>query len=283
MKMPTRVLGKTHTEISIVGFGGVALMNASPADAQRWVAEAYESGVNYFDVAPSYGNAEELLGPAIRPFRDRVFLACKTTKRDRDSAWQELQNSLSQLGTDRLDLYQMHGLGKDEVQAALGEGGAVEAFLRARKEGLVRFLGFSSHSPEAALAAMSAFDFDTILFPVNFVLHFSSKFEDAVLAEARRRKMGILAIKALARRRWPQGADRSAYPNCWYQPIDDPATARLALSWCFSRGVAAAVPPGDHRLVRMAIDLAPHSTSLSPEDEKRLEEIAAGLPPIFPK
>jgi len=282
-EMPRRPLGSTGEMLSIVGFGGVAVMNADPNDVRRWVADAVAAGVNYFDVAPSYGNAEELLGPALAPFRKDVFLACKTTRRDRESAWQELQGSLKRLGTDRVDLYQMHGLGDEEVEQALGPGGALEAFLKARQEGRARFLGFSSHSPKAALAAISSGLFDTVLFPVNFVLHFSSQFEVPVVAEARRRGMGILAIKALARRRWPQGVDRSTYRNCWYQPVDDRETASLALSWALEQGVTAVVPPGDISLVKMAIELAPLCGPLTEQERRRLAEIAAHLPPIFPK
>ena len=281
--IPKRTLGKTGVELSVLAMGGIVVMNATAENAEKWVAEAIAAGVNYVDIAPSYGNAEQMMGPALKPFRKDVFLACKTTKRDRDAAWEELQGSLGRLQTDHVDLYQMHGLDEAEVGHALGPGGAVEAFLRAKKEGLTRFIGFSSHSPQAALAAMAAFDFDTVLFPINFVLHHASGFEAPVIAEAKRRGMGILALKSLAKRRWPEGADRSKHKNCWYQPIDDLELGRLALSWAYDQGITAAVPPGDPTIFHMALGLAPDCKPLTPAEQASLAELAKTLPPLFPK
>ena len=284
---PKRPLGKTGCELSIIGFGGIVVQNAAPEHAKAVVAEAFEKGINYFDVAPSYGNAEIKLGPALKPYRDRVFLACKTGKRDKAGAKEELDNSLKTLQTDHFDLYQMHALIdiEKDVKAALSKNGAIQTFLEARKAGIIRFIGFSAHSPQAALTAMREFDFDTILYPVNFCTHFHSKFEQEVLAEAKKRNMGILALKAMAKQKWQneQSPQREAYQKCWYEPIDDPELARLALSWTLSQGITAAVSPGEEKLFRMALELAPTCKKITAGEITQLESIAKSLQPILPE
>src|SRR5437870_10594780 len=175
--MERRPLGTTGEELSMIGFGGILVMNVDPAEAGRLVAEAIDRGINYFDVAPSYGNAEERLGPALAPYRDRVFLACKSGKRDKAEAARELRESLQRMQTDHFDLYQLHALtSMEEMEQALGPGGAMEAFREARDAGLIRYIGFSAHSVETALAAMDRFAFASILFPTNFVLFYQANF-----------------------------------------------------------------------------------------------------------
>ena len=280
--LPKRLLGKTGERVSAVGFGGIVVMNATDEQARLAVEDAVARGVNYFDVAPSYGDAEQRLGPALAPYRDQVFLACKTTKRDRGGAEEELTASLSRLKTDHVDLYQMHAISdvEKDVKRALAAHGAIQAFESARKAGKVRYLGFSAHTPQAALAAMKAFDFDTIMYPVNFVCHFDSSFEVEVLAEAKKRKMGIIAIKAIAKQKRQEGAPRK-YPKCWYEPIDDPELARLALGWSLAQGISVAIPPGEEELFRLASEAALQAKAPTEEEIVQLREIASGLDPIF--
>ncbi len=157
----------------------------------------------------------------------------------------------------------------------------MEAFLEAKRQGVIRYIGFTAHSPQAALAAMREFDFDTIMYPINFVCHFADGFEVEVLAEANRRHMGIICIKSLARHRWQDGADRTAYPNCWYEPIDDPELARLALGWSLARGVTTLIPPGDPKLSRLAISLAGVARAPGDAELDRLKQVALTTEPIF--
>jgi aryl-alcohol dehydrogenase-like predicted oxidoreductase len=281
-KFPRRTFGKTGEQVSIIAFGGIVVMNAEPAHAAKVVAEAVEKGINYFDVAPQYGDAQEKLGPALKPYRDGVFLACKTLRRDREGAVQELHDSLKKLETDRFDLYQLHAITdvEKDVKAALGKGGAMEAILEARKQGLIRYIGFSAHSPQAALAAMREFDFDTIMYPVSFVCHYNSGFEVEVLAEAKRRNMGIIGIKALAKQRW-QGKEDERWPKCWYEPISERELARKSLSWTLAQGVATAVPPGEESLYRLAVALAPDCQKPTVDELSELEQIASKCKAIF--
>jgi aryl-alcohol dehydrogenase-like predicted oxidoreductase len=160
-----RPLGKTGEHLSIIGFGGILVMNEEANAADNIVAEAVDRGINYFDVAPSYGNAQERLGLALKPYRDKSFLACKTDGRLKEDSHTDLENSLRLLQTDHLDLYQFHALTKmTDLDKVLGPGGAIETFEAAKKEGKIRYIGFSVHSVETALAALDRYDFDTVLF-----------------------------------------------------------------------------------------------------------------------
>src|SRR5210317_1837909 len=164
-KIEKRALGKTGEMLSMIGFGGIVVDKATTEQAASRVKEAIDFGINYFDVAPSYGNAEEMLGPALEPYRKDVFLACKTGERKKEGARRELEQSLKYLRTDHFDLYQLHSVTSlEDVDTIFSKGGAMETFLEARDEGKVRLLGFSAHSVEAAMALMDRFDFDTILF-----------------------------------------------------------------------------------------------------------------------
>src|SRR4051794_17829907 len=217
--MERRPLGTTGEELSIIGFGGIVVMNAEPSEARERVAEAVDRGVNYFDVAPSYGNAEERLGPALEPYRNRVFLACKTQKRTKQDAAAELRDSLQRMRTDHFDLYQLHAMTtREDLDTATGPGGALEACVQAREQGLIRHIGFSAHNVDVALALMDRFDFASVLFPLNWMEYFNAGFGPQVVEKAARKGVGRLALKAMARQKWPEGADREAYPKCWYEP-----------------------------------------------------------------
>lgn len=279
--MQRRVLGKTGEQLSIIGFGGIAVSGVEQLEADALVQEAIDRGVNYFDVAPSYGNAEERLGPALEQFRKDVFLACKTTKRDKEGAATELEQSLKNLRTDHLDLYQLHAMTTEEdLQKAMGPGGAIETFVEARKKGLVRYIGFSAHSAEVALALMDQFDFDTILFPVNWVCYFNANFGPQVIARAKEKGMGRLALKAMARTTRKKG-EKKEYPKCWYKPVTDPEESVLAVKFTLSEPVTAAVTPGDPRLLRRAMDIADEFQPLTDAERDDLKKRAEGLEPIF--
>lgn len=284
--LPRRPFGRGDVKLSVIGFGGIVVMKVEPDHAARTVARAVEAGINYFDVAPTYGNAEERLGPALEPFRKDCFLACKTTCRDAAGARGELKRSLERLRTDHVDLYQLHGLAdmKDDVDAVFTRGGAMEAVVEARKAGLVRHVGFSAHTQETALAAMDRYDFDSLMFPVNFVAMIKTGFGREVLDQALRKGVTVMALKALARGPWPKDApERREYPRCWYQPITDRHQADLALRFTLSQPVAAALSPGEERLLWLAVELATDLRPVTDEDMVRCRSLANGLVPIFPK
>ena len=281
--IPKRWLGKTAEELSIIALGGVAVMDTEQSFANNLVAEAFDRGINYFDVAPEYGDAQQRLGPALEPYRQRSFLACKTLMRDKEGAAKELDDSLRKLRTDHVDLYQFHAVTKKEdVEKIFGPRGAMETFQAARQAGKVRFIGFSAHSVENALDMLRRYDFDTILFPINFVLFSQADFGPQVLKRAQEKGMGILALKAMAKGQWAKNQkEHHPFPKCWYEPSQLPEEATLALRWTLSKPVTAAVPPGEEKYFRLAMDVAQHFEPLRDEEEKTLMARAAGVAPIF--
>jgi aryl-alcohol dehydrogenase-like predicted oxidoreductase len=274
---------RDDVSLSILGLGGMLLVGMEQDSANRIVADALARGVNYFDVAPFYGDgeAERKMGEALASHRKRVFLACKTLERSADGVRTELENSLRQLQTDHFDLYQFHAVSDmDEVEEIFSPGGAMEAFLEARKKGKIRYIGFSAHAVEAALGMLDRFRFDSILFPVNYICYARGSFGPQVIAKAKEQNVARLAIKAMAHGPWRRDEKRK-YPNCWYRPIEDREMARQALRFTLSEGVTAAVPPGDIRLFRMALDLAPDLTPLKSDEREKLLASTKGLKPLM--
>lgn len=278
-----RTLGKTGEKLSIIGFGGIVVMNAKPNAANNIVAEAFDRGINYFDVAPSYGNAQERLGPALKPYRDKSFLACKTDGRMKDDSRKELEDSLRQLETDHFDLYQFHALTKmTDLDKVLGPGGAMETFEAAKKEGKIRYIGFSVHSAETAVAALERYPFDTILFPLNWVLYTQAGFGPQIMKKAQEKGVGILCLKAMAKTVWPEPEKKNhPEPKCWYEPAPLPTEASLALRWTLGHPITSAIPPGDERYFRLAMDVAQRYKPIGPDEEQALLSWAKGVEPIF--
>jgi len=278
-----RRLYKDGVRLSIIGYGGIVVVGQEQKDADRSVAQAVDEGVNYFDVAPSYGKgeAEEKLGPALKPYRKSVFLACKTQKRDAEGAREELERSLKRLHTDSFDLYQFHAVSSmEDVEKILAPGGAAETFLKAKKEGKIRYLGFSAHNAQAAIALMDRFPVDSILFPVNFIAYSQGNFGPQMLEHAKKKGVARLALKAMAQTRWQKGEQRT-YRKTWYRPLDQPAMVEKALRFTLSEDVTSAIPPGEEKLFRMAIDAARRFKPLSAAERNALLASAAGIEPIF--
>ncbi len=276
-----RQLGQTGEKLSIVGFGGIVVKGEEQTVANDYVARAFDAGINYYDVAPTYGNAEDRLGPALKPYRKDCFLACKTNKRDRDDAGKELVDSLKKCQTDFFDLYQLHALTTvKDVETAFGPNGAMETLVKAKKEGKVRFLGFSAHSEAAALLAMEKYDFDSILFPINFVCWFQGHFGPKVVKKAQEKNMGILALKALALTTRKKDVENPC-KKCWYIPNTDAEMQDLALRFTLSQGVTAAIPPGGPPFFWRAVELAADVPGIRSKETERLEKYASGLDPLF--
>lgn len=281
--MEQRQLGRFDIKVSVIGFGGIVVSQRPQAEADRAVAQAFDRGVTYYDVAPTYGDAEQRLGPALKPYRDRVVLACKTTQRTAAEARRELEQSLRNLQTDHFDIYQMHALTTDQdVETALGAGGAIETFLEAKRKGQARLIGFSAHSEAAALRAIESGHFDTVLFPLNYLIFERGHFGPHLLDAANQRGMGVLAIKAMARGKVQEGQPKP-YAKCWYEPEDRPEVARLLLRYTLSLpGVAAALPPAEPKLFELALDLASQGLEpFDPADRPTLEAALEAAQPLF--
>ena len=280
-KIEKRALGKTGEMLSMIGFGGIVVDKATTEQAASRVKEAIDFGINYFDVAPSYGNAEEMLGPALEPYRKDVFLACKTQERQKDGARMELEQSLKYLRTDYFDLYQLHAVTSlEDVDTIFAKDGALETFVKAKEEGLVKYLGFSAHSVEAAMALMERFYFDTILFPFNFAAWYNGNFGPQVMEEAKKQNMGILALKAMAWRRWEEGEERNI-DKTWYKPLVEKDRAREGLRFTLSHPVTAAIPPGHEDLFSMALRLATDFKPMDKDEVMAIKKKAMETDPIF--
>lgn len=279
--MEKREYGKSKELLSIIGFGGILVTNETQENANNYVARAIDRGVNYFDVAPSYGNAEERLGPALKGKRNKIFLACKTEKRAADEAQKALENSMKVLGTDVFDLYQLHGLtSAEEAKKVLAPGGALETIIKAREKGYVRNIGFSTHSEEAAEILMDEFDFDSVLFPLNWVNIFNSGFGKAIIDKALSKNVTMLALKAMAKTKWEENQERT-YQKCWYVPEEDEKTAKTALRYTLSKPICAAITPGYMKFFEWGLDVGDNYSPVTNEEEAYLKDKSTGLKPIF--
>jgi aryl-alcohol dehydrogenase-like predicted oxidoreductase len=267
--MPRRPFQKGDN-LSIIGFGGIVVIRHEQSEADRIVARSFERGINYYDVAPSYGDGE-------------AEITCKTLERSAAGATAELEQSLRRLKTDWFDLYQFHAVSSmTDVERILAPGGAAEAFVKAHQAGKVRYLGFSAHDSEAALALMERMPLDSVLFPVNFAAWSQADFGPNVLARAKEKGLARLALKAMAKGRWKRGADRGAWSRTWYEPVADKEFAPLALRWTLSQDITSAIPPGDVRLYEMALNFAAAFQPVSAAEREKLFASAPGVTPIFP-
>jgi len=279
--VPRRKLGRNKDELSIIGFGGIMLNNNSQEFANENIAKAFDNGVNYYDVAPSYGNAIDKMGPALKPYRNKCFLACKTTKRDKLGAQTELNESLQKLNTDHFDVYQIHALTSvDDVNKAFGPDGAMETFLQAKRDGKVRLIGFSAHSVDAALRAMELYDFDTVLFPFNFVCWNAGNFGPQVIEKAKQTNKGLLALKSMALTTLKKGENK-VFPNCWYRPVMDDETLSMAFRYTLSLDITAAVSPGEAQLFWKGVEIAKRFKPINETEKEKLLALAKVTEPVF--
>jgi len=257
--MEYRRLGRVEHQSSVLAYGGAALGAVDQDTADRSIQQALDAGINHFDFAASYGDAELRLGPWMSRIRDDILLATKTGDRDAEGAWASINRSLERLQTDHLDLIQLHAVGDlEQLDLALGKGGAIEAAVRAQDEGLVGAIGITGHGTQAAqthLEALRRFPFATVLTPLNALLWRDDTFRaayEALVAEVRRQDVGLRTIKTVSRRNWPEGSDQT-YAT-WYEPLDQAEPIRAAVSWVLARNeVTALATAGDVRLLGMQI------------------------------
>jgi aryl-alcohol dehydrogenase-like predicted oxidoreductase len=248
--MQTRRFGRTGHMSTIAIFGAAALYNGTPEMTERAMQYVLEAGVNHIDIAPGYGKAEELMGPWIEKNRDQFFLGCKTQLRTKAEAAAELRRSLEKLRTDKFDLHQLHAVTSfDELDQVTGNGGALEALVEAREEGLTDYIGITGHgnqSPSVFLEALRRFDFDSVLFPINFVQFAIPEYRREalnLLQRCQERDIGVMIIKAVARRPW--GEQEHTY-NCWYEPFDTPDVIQQGVNFALSQpGVTGLCTTGD--------------------------------------
>jgi aryl-alcohol dehydrogenase-like predicted oxidoreductase len=280
----TRRLGRTEHQSSIAILGGAAFAVCSAEEAQRGFTEAIARGINHLDIAPRYGAAEDLVGPLVPALRDKLFVACKTTRRDPSGVRAQLEESLKKLGCDSFDLYQMHAV--TDLDVLEERTRAAEEILKARDEGLVRFCGITGHNdgaPSAHLEALKRYDLDTVMFPVNARMWSQTSYRndaEALLELCAARDVGVMAIKAAARKPWSSD-DRFA--TTWYEPHRDASDIARGISFTLSvPGVHAFCTPGDLNLLREATTAAEGFVPLDDDARQAAIDEASALPSIFP-
>ena len=240
MAIEQRPFGRTGHMSSTVLFGGAAIGGCDQETADRVLDLLFAHGVNHIDTAPGYGDSELRIGPWMERYRDAFFLATKTDKRDFSGAREQIRRSLERLRTGHVDMIQLHALSHpDEWEQALSPGGALDAVIEARAEGLTRFIGVTGHGWNIAAMhrrALERFEFDAVLMPWNWVAQrhetYAADFE-AAAAVCAERGVAVQTIKGVARGPWAAGADRDY--RTWYQPLENEDDIRMAVNWVLAR------------------------------------------------
>jgi aryl-alcohol dehydrogenase-like predicted oxidoreductase len=283
--MQKRRFGRTGHFSTVAIFGAAAFWDISQADADRVMEQVIAAGVNHIDVAPSYGQAELRIGPWMTRERDHFFLGCKTTERTKEGARAEMQASLKRLQTDRFDLYQLHAVCSfEELEAVTAKGGALEAAVEARQEGLTRFIGITGHgvdAPAIYLEALKRFDFDSILFPLNFVQMANPKYRseaEALITECHRKDVGTMVIKTIAKGPWKEEAK---WASSWYEPFKDMEAIQKAVNFALSHEVTGLCTVGDIHVLPKVLEACEKFSPLSPDQREKLIESGRRFEPLF--
>ena len=292
MAMETRPLGETGHDSSVLTFGAIALDFLEQPEANEMVEDVLAAGVNHFDVAPTYGDAELTLAPKLDEHPEEVFLGCKTQERTYYGAWGELHRSLDRLGVDSIDLYQFHAVTRyDELEAIVGDyspemaqgdhdPGALQAFLEAREEGLIDHIGLTSHGDPALIrtAIEEIPELETVMFPFNYTLAARGRNAPeydyrSVLDLAREEGLGTLCIKGFAKGPWPEELPEEDRPyGTWYEPYDTREELVDCLRFALSHGMTSIPNAGDPDLVPAILEAAKAYEPMDEDERAALEE-----------
>ena len=278
--------GRTgHASTQII-FGAYALSEATQVEADSILEILLENGVNHIDAAPNYGDAEMRVGPWMKQHREKFFLATKTRKRTHEGARKDLQRSLERLRVAYVDLWQMHGLTNPVGwETAMGSGGVLEAFIEARDEGLVRFLGVTGHGSKAPVMhkrSLERFDFDTVLLPYNYWLMQKSRYADEfneLLEVCQKREVGVQTIKSLARRPWEERP--KTYNTYFYEPLDTQNAIEKSVSWVLDNPEIFLITAGDMQLLPKILAAAKRVKNCPSDREMNAMIEVLDIRPIF--
>ncbi|HEV2093895.1 MAG TPA: aldo/keto reductase [Rubrobacter sp.] len=256
--MEHRRLGRLGRENSVLIFGGAALSEATEDAGDIAIRQALDAGVDHFDTAADYGDSELHYGRWMPEIRDRIFLSTKTGDRRKDDARRSIERSLERLRVDSVDLIQLHAVGDlEDLDRATGPGGSLEAAIQAKEEGLVGAVGITGHgheAPAAHLEALNRYPFDTVLTPWNYILSTDEDYRrdfEALVQEIERQDAGLMIIKTISRRNWPEGdpTGDQRYAT-WYEPFDRQELIDAAVSFVLSYGeITGIAMVGDVTLV----------------------------------
>jgi predicted aldo/keto reductase-like oxidoreductase len=283
--MQTRRFGRTGHMSTVVIFGAFTVGPLSQKEADTVMELVLVRGINHIDVAPSYADAELRLGPWLETHRDRFFLGCKTQLRDKEEAREELHRSLERLRVDRFDLYQLHAVATmEDLAECFAPGGSLEAIVEARNEGLTQYLGITSHgleTPAVLIEALNRFDFDSVLFTLNFQMWADEGYRRDVsrlMQIADERDVGTMVIKTWSRGPW--GEKKHRY-HTWYEPFDDAGMIEQALRFNLSQPVTGVISAGDARLLPMILDAAERFQPMDDAEQAALLAKAGEYEPLF--
>jgi predicted aldo/keto reductase-like oxidoreductase len=281
----TRRFGRTGHTSTVAIFGAAALWEVDQAEADRVMEQVIAAGVNHIDVAPSYGIAEERVGPWLARGRNRFFVGCKTTERSKAGAALELRRSLERLQVDHFDLYQLHAVTSvEELDEVTRPGGALEAAIEARDAGLTRYIGITGHgvdSPAVFIEALRRFDFDSVLFPLNFVQSANPTYRqnsEELLRQCRARDVGTMIIKSIAKGPW---GEQARTHTTWYQPFTDAKHIQQAVNFVLSQDVTGLCTAGDTHLLPLVLRACENYTAMSESEQEALIATAEGYEPLF--
>lgn len=281
----TQVFGRTGHLSTRALFGAASLSQVTQDEADRTLDVLLKYGINHIDTAASYGDAELRIGPWMKEHRQKFFLATKTEERTYQKAKEELQRSLERLRVDSVDLWQMHLLVKpEEWETAMGPGGALEAFIEAREQGLTRFLGVTGHgltAPAMHLRSLERFDFDSVLFPYNYILLQNPQYAadvEKLRKVCQEKQIAVQTIKSLARGPWGEQEKTRA---TWYHPLEEQADIDLAVHWVLSRPQFFLNTVGDIYLLPNVLDAAERFQSSPSDTEMQAMAERVGMTPLF--
>jgi aryl-alcohol dehydrogenase-like predicted oxidoreductase len=261
---------------SVLIFGGAALSEVSEEEADRAITLALEAGVDHFDTAADYGDSELHYGRWMDDIRDQIFLSTKTGEREKDSARRQIEDSLERLQVDFVDLIQLHAVGDlEDLDRATRGGGSLEAAVEAREEGLVGAVGITGHGHEAPathLEALRRYPFETVMTPWNYVLSTDEGYRqnfEALVEEMRRQDAGLMTIKTVSRRNWPEGDPLEGQRRAtWYEPFEEQEYVDAAVSFALAREEITGIPMvGDVGLIGAIIEAERRRISLAEAEE----------------
>ena len=283
--LETRRFGRAEYMSTVAIFGAAAFWEISQPEADRLMELVIASGVNHIDVAPSYGQAEQRIGPWMRRERGRFFLGCKTMERTRAGAWTELHESLERLQSDTFDLYQLHAITSfDELDAVTAPGGALEALVEAKQAGLIRHIGITGHgvnAPAIYLEALRRFDFDSVTFPFNFIQAGNSDYyrdAEELIRQCHAKDVGLMVIKSIAIGAW---GEKEKTATTWYEPFQAMEQIQPAVNFVLSHSVTGLCTAGDIRLLPLVLKACEKYTPLSLEERGKLIESGRSYQPLF--
>jgi aryl-alcohol dehydrogenase-like predicted oxidoreductase len=283
--MQTRRFGRTGHMSTVAIFGGAAFSKITQEDADQVIEQVIEAGINHIDIAPSYGQAEERVGPWMPRERQRFFLGCKTQERTKEGAWNELRQSLKRLQTETFDLYQFHAITKmEELDAVTMKGGALEAFVEARERGLFKYIGITGHgfdAPQIYLEALRRFDFDSVLFPLNFVQFANPeyrKYAEELVAQCQAKDVGTMIIKSITRAPW---GERPHTATTWYEPFEKMDDIQRAVNFSLSYEVTGVCTAGDTRVLPLMLKACENFVQLNESEREQMIQSADQYEPLF--